>query len=384
MKNTPVTEEAPAVSDRNHEHGQLTIEETMAETGFLPTDEHYRLTGELKDSKEEKETPAAKPSEETTTEDGEEQPPTPGEEGDETAAASEAASTQKETERKKGPATTKTPKSSENRWQKRERELKQLKDKVKLLESAPAKRETEQVSQPAAAAAETKSKGAPRPKIDDVDPKTGKAKYASYAEFDEAKDKWNRDEAIREFQESSTKTERERNLAQAEHTIQKVVSERAAKARETHADYDDVIGDVMAQKNEHGADAFFYTTGSHLDGFFLDSERGHDVMYAIAKDFDAHRAIFARDAKGNYLMNPVRQIKELTKIEASLEAAPGKPSAASRSSVTPITKAGRPPHQVAGKGIVTKDTVEQAVDEGDFETYRQAENAKELARLQRK
>lgn len=380
MKNNAVTEEAPAVSDRNQQHGQLTIEETMAETGFLPTDEHYRLTGEMKETKEEKENPAVT-SEEKETKEADEQP-TPGADGDDTAAASEAASTQKETESKKGPATTKTAKTSENRWQKRERELKELKDKVKQLESAPAKRETEQVSQPAAAA-DTKSKGTPRPKLDDVDPKTGKAKYGSYAEFDEAKDAWNRAEAIREFQETSTKTERERSIAQAEQTIEQEVNKRAAKARETHADYDDVIDEAMAQKNDHGQDALFYTKGSHLDGFFLDSDRGHDVMYAIAKDFDAHKAIFARDAKGNYLMNPVRQIKELAKIETSLEPA-GKAAAAPKSSVTPITKAFRPPNQVTGKGVVSKDTVEQAVEEGDFETYRHSENAKDLARLQRK
>lgn len=379
MKNNAVTEEAPAVSDRDH--GNMTIEETMAETGFLPTDEHYRLTGEIKETKEEKETPAVT-SEEKETKEGDEQP-TPGADGDDTAAASEAASTQKETERKKGPATTKTATTSENRWQKRERELKELREKVAKLESGKQPtRETEQVSQPAAAA-DAKSKGTPRPKLDDVDPKTGKAKFATYAEFDEAKDAWNRAEAIREFQETSTKSERERSIAQAEQTIEQEVNKRAAKARETHADYDDVIDEAMAQKNDHGQDALFYTKGSHLDGFFLDSDRGHDVMYAIAKDFDAHKAIFARDAKGNYLMNPVRQIKELTKIEASLEPA-GKAAAAPKSSVTPITKAFRPPNQVTGKGVVSKDTVEQAVDDGDFETYRHSENAKDLARLQRK
>ncbi len=47
--------------------------------------------------------------------------------------------------------------------------------------------------------------GSDRPKIDDVDPKTGNAKYANFAEYEQAKDAWNRQEAIREFQESLAK-----------------------------------------------------------------------------------------------------------------------------------------------------------------------------------
>jgi hypothetical protein len=44
-----------------------------------------------------------------------------------------------------------------------------------------------------------------RPEIDDVDPRTGEPKYANYAEYEEAKDAWTRQEAIREFQESSAR-----------------------------------------------------------------------------------------------------------------------------------------------------------------------------------
>lgn len=42
-----------------------------------------------------------------------------------------------------------------------------------------------------------------KPKIDDVDPDTGRAKFANYGEYEEVKDAWNRQEAIREFQNSS-------------------------------------------------------------------------------------------------------------------------------------------------------------------------------------
>jgi hypothetical protein len=41
-----------------------------------------------------------------------------------------------------------------------------------------------------------------RPKIDDLDPKTGQHKYANFAAYEQAKDAWSRQEAIREFRES--------------------------------------------------------------------------------------------------------------------------------------------------------------------------------------
>jgi len=45
-----------------------------------------------------------------------------------------------------------------------------------------------------------------RPKNRRCDPGTDQAEYANFAEYEEAKDAWNRQEAIREFQESSAKT----------------------------------------------------------------------------------------------------------------------------------------------------------------------------------
>lgn len=39
------------------------------------------------------------------------------------------------------------------------------------------------------------------PKIDDVDPQTGKPKYANFAEYQDARDKWNRAETLRELRQ---------------------------------------------------------------------------------------------------------------------------------------------------------------------------------------
>jgi hypothetical protein len=46
----------------------------------------------------------------------------------------------------------------------------------------------------------TPSEPLPKPKIDEVDPATGKPKYATFGEYEDAKDVWNRQETIRELQ----------------------------------------------------------------------------------------------------------------------------------------------------------------------------------------
>jgi hypothetical protein len=371
------TEETPAVSNSN-------------EPNFLPTDEKYRLTGEM---------PATEDASAAFKETEQEKEPsaTPGDKGDDTtAAASEAADKQREEQREeKGPAQSKSAQTSESRWQKRERELKDARTEIARLKAQgsqpqPQQRsDTQQTSQPASAAA-AKTSANPKPKIDDLDPKTNQPKYKTFADYEEAKDSWNRQEAIREFTESSQKSDQARQQSEAERIIEHTVNERVAAVRKQHSDYNDVLTTALAQKDEHGQDAFFYTKGSPIDGFFLDSERGHEVMYEIGKNFEQHQHIFARDAQGKYLLNPVRQVRELAKIENSLPDTPvtagaGKSGAdKTSSSARPITQAARPPHQVSGTGTVAKDSVEQALEDGDFESYQRAQNAKELARLKRK
>jgi hypothetical protein len=385
MSKSAVTEAAPAVADFNSSEDRS--------SNFLPTDEKYRLTGEMPSEaehdpravrEEHRQERVDKEKQRSTVKEGDSVTPPEkvpsGKEGDsatpgdaDTAAASAAAPPQK-----------KTAATSESRWQKITRENRELRDRLQKLETGQPQRETQQASQPVT---ETKPKVVPKPKIDDLDPKTNQPKFKSYAEFEEAKDTWNRQEAIREFQETSAKTQREQQQTQAEQIIEKTVNERVTKAREAYADYDDAMSAVLAEKNEFGQDALFYTKGSPIDGFFLDSDRGHDVLYYIAKHFDQAKHIFARDARGNYLLNPIRQLRELAKIEGQLPAAKnerGPAAGQSSSSVKPITQASRPPHQVSGTGTVAKDAVEQALEDGDFETYQRTQNAKDLARLKKK
>ena len=348
------------------------------ETGFLSDDPHYRLTGEFKPEKEEapaasKETTETKPGTEevsaTSTDD---------EQDASKAAASATAETQK-TERDQREQT----RTRENRWQKRERELRELREKVARLEGAQSTTQRSESQQTSQAAAEVKA--APdanaRPKIDDVDPKTGKAKFANYGEYEDARDAWNRQQAIREFQETSQKTERERQLEQSERVIANEWNKRVTEVAKKYPDY----AEVCFPTDDKGGQLLHIPQGSVPDVFFLKSEHGPEVLYHAAKD---HPEIFAtrevKDAKGNpalvYVMDAWDQARELLKVEMEVSGA-----ATSRtSSARTVTQAHRPPNQVSGKGTVAKDAVEQAVEDGDTETYIRAQNAKDLARQKRK
>lgn len=390
-----VTTEAPAVS-KNESRPERNSER---HADFLPTGNHYRMTGEMpaNESADTEEASAASAQEKEKKEkktppvnEGESATP-----NSDTAAASEAAkAAEEEKEAKQG----KTASTSENRWQKISRENKELRERLQRLETSaqPQARDDKQASQPAAESKTppaAKAGAATKPKIDDVDEKTGKAKYATFAEYEDAKDAWLLDEGARKYQETNEKSAKERQQTDNERIIDQTIKERVTAARKTYADYDDVMQATLAQKNEHGQDALFYTKGSHIDGFFLDSDRGQDVLYEIGKNFDQHKHIFARDAQGKYLLNPVRQVRELAKIENALS--PHSETAAASqdkdkdkeknasdktSSARPVTQAPRPPHQVSGKGNAAKDSVEQAVEDSDQETYMREQNARDLAR----
>lgn len=393
MSTHAVTRDASAASDRE------------PNSRFLPTDKNYRLTGALPDELEVAGTQRIDDGEyipegvrEEREQERQHEKKDKADTGDasaasesETAAASEAA----EPQRKEAQA--KTERTSESRWAKVTRENRELREKLARAEGAQSasqtatQRDTSQASQPAA---EAKTATNPEPQIDDVDAKTGKALYATLSEFLNAHSKWNRTEALREFDERSSKTAKERELSENEKIINRTIDDRVAEIRKTHSDYDTTIKTALAEKDEHGQDAFFYTKGSPIDGFFLDSDRSHDVMYEIGKNFDLHRHIFARDAQGKYLLNPVRQLRELSKIENALpeksSTAGGEPTtgrgaaASASSSAKPVTQAPRPAHQVSGTGAVRKDAIEDAIETGDSESYIREANARALAKLKRK
>ena len=339
------------------------------ESGFLPEDPEYRKTGKLPEKDDDEENAATKENEEQETEqenaDTEAASAAATEEEDDenadTAAASAAASTQENKGTRKSPAT------SENRWQKLSKENQKLREELARQQGREEARSTSQQTRET----EQRSQAAPenkKPAIDDVDQKTGKPKYSTYADYENARDEWNRKEAIREFNESNTKTQRDQQLQQAEATIQQEMNKRASKARKDYADYDELSDAAIAAKDDQGREVIYFPKGSAIDQFFLHSERSHDVFYQIFKDLAKHSHIFARNQQGQYNLNPFQQVRALMQIEAALPD-PGK------TPVKKVTQASRPPNQVDGKNAVTKSARDQALEDGDSSTYINDANA---------
>lgn len=328
---------------------------------FLPTDKHYRMTGErpeaaLPTSEEEKlETTSAETEGASAASDSD------------TAAASEAATTQDKLE--KGPAETKSSQTSETRWQKITRENRELREKLARAEGADsARRETQQASQPAT---EVKAGARPEPKIDDVDAKTGKAKYTTWDDFQKDQRAWDREEAIRSFQESTSKTAKEREQQQQLAAIGKSLAEKFAPVRAKYPDFDAValnpdllmpmnsVTDVFMQDSEHAGEVAYYL-GQHPD-----------ILQGFYGDFDKKTGKFTNK------ITPQRQFRKLMEIEAKVTGDKSSSEKPTLVPAKPVTQAPRPPNQVSGKGTVAKDAVEQALADGDQDTYRREMNARD-------
>lgn len=361
MKNSAVTDSAPAPERETPQ----SMDETV-ETGFLPTDEHYRLTGQFKPEKED--APAAPPKEPQEKEPADIEGAPATSESD-IAAASEAAQAQE----RKG----KTAATSESRWAKITRENRELREKLAAKDAASVKetpRETKQDSQPAA---EAKPESRPEPKMDDVDPKTGKTKYQTYEDFQRDQRKWDREEALREFQETSAKTTKEKEVQQHFEAVGKELAKKFTPVRAKYADFDAVAlnPDLVMPM------------GSVTDLFIQDSDHAGEVAYHLGQHPEILEGFYGNFDKqtGKFinLVSPQQQFRKLMAIEAEVSGSSEKREAQTPP-VKPVTQAPRPPNQVSGKGTVAKDAVEQAVEDQDQETYMREANARELARRNRR
>ena len=314
--------------------------EQALDTGFLPSDPYYRKTGKFRDDSEPKES-AAEVEAPAASEADIEADPAP-------AQAQEKVETHQ-----------KSAKSSENRWAKITRENRELRDRLNRLEAAP--RELKQESQPAQQ--EVKEPG--RPKIDDLDQKTGQAKYRTYADYEQAKDDWLRGETIRQFREESIKTQREQAQATAERQLVEGMVKTFESARTKYADFDAIA------LGEH----LLIPKGSVADAFLLDSEHAGEVAYYLGQHPEITQSFYENyDAKTGQFVNkvaPQRQFRRLMEIES--EVSGGRRAAP----VKPVTQAPRPPHQLSGKSAVAKDAVEEAVEELDVNTYMREANARD-------
>ena len=368
---------ASTVSDSASEG--LSTPQSLAEaldTGFLPDNDHYRLTGEISKPQSGK-TPAKKDDAASSTKDkpaAKESDAPPASEQDETASKAAASAT----------AETQRGSRRESRWDKRERELKEARAEIarnpanRLRKHNAVKPGRKRSLPPRRNEA---GKAAPKPKIDDVDPTTKQPKYKNYAEYEDAKDAWLRQETIREFNESQAKTQQLTAQQQAEREIGQSLAKKFEGPRAKYKDFDEVAL----------SDKLTIPKGSVTEMFMLDSEHAGEGVLLLRPASGNSSGLLSR------LRSENRQVHLAHHPAATVSQADGDRGGSRRlqlatlfilssssSSARPVTQASRPPHQVSGQGTVAKDAVEQATEDGDFETYSAAQNAKDLARLKRK
>jgi hypothetical protein len=232
---------------------------------------------------------------------------------------------------------------------KKDREL--IRQLTEKLTGAPSVQPASQTAAPTEAKPQTGTK----PKIDDVDAQ-GKPVFKTYGEYEDARDEYNRAELMRLFEDKQTKAQKTQQEAEANKLIAQTFGAKVVEARKKYADFDAVAFDSKLPIKQ----------GSVPDQFIVESAHGPEVLYFLGQNTEELDRILA--------MNPIAQARELFKIEQTFVPKPAAPKPPART----ITQAPPPPHQVTGKGP-SPDSLEKAVKDGDFNAYRDAENARILA-----
>jgi hypothetical protein len=286
------------------------------------------LTPETKAAwNEGKEAPKAAPAPAKTSSDSETQV------SDKTAAVTEPA---KQQEKKKSDAATRLNEILEDLKKAglSPAELKTYK------RQAEAKIETKQET--TSPAAEKKPEAVAKPKLDDKT-KDGAPKYKSYQEWEDAKDEWVANEAVRKSQEAREKQAREASQKEQSDRASKVWLDRVAETRKNIADFDDVVSN-----KEHPI--YKIPTGSVLENFiFQAAEHGPEVLHHLMSKADEFKRIME-------ITDRITLDRELWKLDFSFTKPEKKETPAQRK-----TQAPPPIKEVGGRASETEDEVTAAL-----------------------
>lgn len=313
-------------------------------TAFTGDERHqWRMTGKLPEVKPKVEE-SAPPKETSATE----------EEKTEVETAPESETGKKQEQRHTGTPAPKREKQLGEDIQELLAKRAQLRSEVEQLEQkrTPAKQES------APAAPQTQSTR-PEPTIDDKDEK-GEPKYQTWDAYMADVRKWDREQAVAEF-------ERKQALAEA----QKSVNQKMAEGRERYGEgFDQAVvpatREIMQDQGIHPA----------VKGILNQSPFYTDILYVLGTDKKA-MADIVQTAKAD----PVAAIRKLVLLEIEVSKELVKPQ--TEKTVPPAKKtsqAPNPPVEVTGRGVTGGDEVDQALKDGDQDSYSRAMNARDLAR----
>jgi hypothetical protein len=328
----------------------------------------WRMKGTLPDKPPTTEAPAASnKKDESSADEGDVN------ESDADAETATVPETAKQEQRRKPPAEDRVKELLAER-RKDQYRIQELEAKLSKPPESPASAAEKTEAKPAAAAQVPKT---PKPKATDLDA-NGKAKYATWEEYEDARDEWTREtlrEEVRaEHEKSVQKAEQDKQQQQLADTWKGRVDEAIKK----HDDFAEVAFDPKLQ----------IPVGSATDAFILDSELGAEVLYHFGK----HPAELARITA---IKSPLAQIRELMKLEIKLSgdtsSETSKSSATSngekevkaeaKAPIPKITTAPKPPSEVGGRGTAPEDEIAAAVEAENFRTFKRLEDARDARKF---
>jgi len=141
--------------------------------------------------------------------------------------------------------------------------------------------------------------------------------FETYEQYVKAQARWEARQEIRAELDAERERRQSESMQRAQREALGVFHQRVAKARETYADYDAVVGQDLA-------------LSAAMTEVIVLSDHGADLAYYLGQHPDECRRIFA--------LPPVRQASELGRLEARLAGAdPGSPAP-----TQPVTKAAAP------------------------------------------
>ena len=260
--------------------------------------------------------------------------------------------------------TTASAEPSVSRGKNAETRIKELLADNKRLSS-----ELEAARKPVAAAQAKKDEAIAKPHRNDVDEKTGLAKYATDDDFLDARDKYVSDMASKQTRADIAKEDGERRVAEQNAILQKKWLNSLTIAKEAHADFDKVC-EIDSKGAFQNAELKKIKGGGALDRFCLDTQRGGDVLYYLA----AHPGEVDRIQAIDSLEEIAEALVELKKNSL----ATAEPAKKDEGSKPQVTKAPAPATDVGGKATAPADEAEAALKRGDFRSYMKEENRKEL------
>lgn len=182
--------------------------------------------------------------------------------------------------------------------------------------------------------------------------------FNTYPEYEAAEDKYLEDLADwKADQRDKLKAQSQQEAEVAKSNQQRAESwkERQESFRTQTPDYDAAVAKADSEP-----------CSVAMVEFMLDSEHGAALQYHLATHVEDLRRIAA--------LAPLAQIKELTKIEASLESKTPAPTPTTKK---PTTGASKPPTELSGRATAPEDEAASAIEAGDFDRYRRIMNARD-------